>query len=84
VKHHTAASFWQKYALLPKPVQKLADKNFKLLEANTAHPSLNFKPVGKYWSARVGSNHRALAKKDDDDFIWFWIGEHGPYDRLIK
>ncbi len=84
MNHRTAASFWVLYGKLPEQVRRLADKNFKLLEANSSHPSLNFKPVGKYWSARVGLDHRALAVKSGDDFIWFWIGEHGPYDRLIK
>jgi hypothetical protein len=84
LKHHAAASFWQMYGTLPRPLRKLADKNFKLLESNSSHPSLNFKPVGKYWSARVGLNHRAVAVKSGDDFIWFWIGEHDPYERLIK
>ena len=84
MKHFTVASFWQKYALLPKSVQRLADKNFKLLEADSSHPSLNFKPVGKFWSARVGIHHRALATKDDGEYVWFWIGEHGPYERLIR
>jgi hypothetical protein len=84
VNHRAASSFWQRYGTLPKPLRKLADKNFKLLESNSSHPSLNFKPVGKYWSARVGLNHRAVAVKSGEDFIWFWIGEHDPYERLIK
>jgi hypothetical protein len=84
LKHHTASSFWQMHAKLPAAVRKLADKNYKLLESDIAHPSLNFKRVGKYWSARVGLEYRALAFKDGDDFIWFWIGEHDPYERLIK
>jgi len=28
---------------LPKPIQKLADKNFELLKTNPFHPSLHFK-----------------------------------------
>ncbi|CDI00961.1 hypothetical protein BN873_10217 [Candidatus Competibacter denitrificans Run_A_D11] len=31
------------------------------------HPSLHFKKVGKLWSVRVGSTHRALAVEDGDD-----------------
>lgn len=29
-------------------------------------------------------NHRALAAKDDEYFIWVWIGTHEEYERLIK
>jgi hypothetical protein len=72
------------YGKLPARIRRLADKNFKLLEADSSHPSLNFKPVGRYWSARVGLDHRAVAVKAGEEFIWFWIGGHGPYDRLIK
>ncbi len=72
------------YDGLPASLRRLADKNFKLLDSNSAHPSLNFKRVGKYWSARVGLEHRALAIKEGEDFLWFWIGEHDHYERLIK
>jgi hypothetical protein len=41
-------------------IRNLADKNFQLLKADSSHPSLHFKKVGKVWSARVGSNYRAV------------------------
>jgi hypothetical protein len=47
------------------------------------YPSLQFKKVGKYWSARVGWRYRALAVATDDGFLWFWIGSHADFDRLI-
>ena len=42
------------------------------------------KKVGKLWSIRVGLDYRALAVKDGSDFIWFWVGKHDEYDRLIR
>ena len=39
-----ARSFWQRYAELPDPIQRLADKNYRLWLANPQHPSLRFKP----------------------------------------
>jgi hypothetical protein len=42
------------YQALPLPVRKLADANFELLKRDPRHPSLQFKRVGHYWSARVG------------------------------
>jgi hypothetical protein len=68
---------------LPDAVQSLARRNFELLKQNPSHPSLRFKKVGRFWSARVGSNHRALAVRDGPDYIWVWIGDHDDYDRLI-
>jgi hypothetical protein len=63
-------------------VQELARKNFDLLQRDPKHPSLHFKKLGRFWSARVGLSHRALALEDDGDFIWVWIGSHDDYDRI--
>jgi hypothetical protein len=81
--HHATPRFWECFEKLPEPAQDLARKNFELLKQNPGHPSLRFKKVGRFWSARVGSNHRALAVKDGSDYIWVWIGDHDQYDRLI-
>lgn len=81
--HRTTPQFWSHFYRLPDAVQDLARKNFDLLKQNPRHPSLHFKKVGRFWSARVGINHRALAVEDGVDFIWVWIGSHDEYDRLI-
>jgi hypothetical protein len=82
--HHTTKRFWNCFGELPSAIQALARKNFELLKADSRHPSLHFKRVGNFWSARVGSDFRALAMADGEDFIWVWIGTHEEYDRLIK
>ena len=69
---------------MPVGIQKLADKNFGLLKVGVSHPSLHFKKVGRYWSARVGLDYRAVAAKAEDGYVWFWIGRHEDYERLIK
>ncbi len=85
MRHIATESFWSRYDSLPANIQKLADKNFKLLKRNPDHPSLHFKHVGKgLWSARVGMKFRALAIPRDGGFAWIWIGTHAEYDRLIK
>ncbi len=84
MKHETASSFWATYDELPIEIRKLADKNFQLLKNDAAHPSLQFKKVGKLWSARVGSDYRALATRIDGGFLWVWIGTHAEYDKLIS
>lgn len=83
MNHHTTADFWNCYNQLPDDVRKLADANFELLRANASHPSLHFKRVGRLWSARVGIGYRALAVDGNEGCIWFWIGSHAEYDRLI-
>ncbi len=82
--HRTAERFWRCYRDLPDEIQEIADKSFKLLKENPRHPSLQFKKVGKMWSARVGEAHRALAVEDGTDFIWVWVGSHDEYEKMIK
>ncbi|MCY4391246.1 MAG: hypothetical protein OXE43_04240 [Chloroflexi bacterium] len=81
--HRTTPRFWRRFDRLPERVQRTARRNFRLLAENPAHPSLRFKKVGKFWSARVGRDYRALAVEDGHDFIWVWVGTHDEYDRLI-
>ncbi len=83
MNHYASPAFWARYEALPKHIKSLADKNFALLKGNPGHPSVHFKRVGRYWSARVGLDYRALAVPVDDGVLWFWIGPHGAYDRLI-
>jgi hypothetical protein len=83
MRHRTTPRFWEHYRRLPNEVRDLADKNFRLLQRDPRHPSLQFKKVGNVWSARVGLAHRALAVEDGEDFLWVWIGSHDDYGRMI-
>ena len=82
--HKATTRFWRCFERLPRAIQKTAKKNFDLLKVDPLHPSLHFKKVGDFWSIRVGINHRALAIKDGQDFIWVWIGSHNDYEQMIK
>lgn len=68
--------------MLPE-IRSLADENFLILKANPRHPSLHLKQVGRFWSVRVGLRYRALGVSAADGIVWFWIGNHGDYDRMI-
>ena len=81
--HYTNRKFWSYYAQLPEDVQKIADSSYELLKTNPNHPSLHFKKVNQYWSVRVGKSYRALGIEVENGILWFWIGTHGEYDRLI-
>lgn len=61
----------------------MANRSFELLKRNPRHPSLRFKKMGRAWSARISDNYRALAVESKSGFLWFWIGEHSEYERLI-
>lgn len=81
--HHASPDFWACYHALPAEVQELANKAFALLKADPHHPSVRLKKVGSYWSARVGAHYRALAVEAEDGLVWFWIGHHADYDRIL-
>ncbi len=81
--HRATPDFWTLYRALPAPVQSLADKAFALLKADPRHASLHFKKVGQFWSARVGIHYRAVGVDLPDGVLWFWIGSHAEYDKLI-
>jgi hypothetical protein len=40
--------------------------------------------VGRFWSVRVGLHYRVLAVEQDNTLVWFWIGTHAEYDRLLN
>ena len=82
--HRATRRVWTCFANLSEDVQNVARKNYALLKDNPQHPSLRFKKVGTFWSARVGLTHRALAVEDEDGFIWVWIGTHDEYQRMIR
>jgi hypothetical protein len=65
-------------------VRELADKCFALLKSDPRHPSLHFKKVGAYISARVGLHYREIGTETSDGVLWFWIGTHAEYDALIR
>lgn len=81
--HHASPSFWKRYETLPRVIRELADKQFALLKANPQHPSLRFKRVKRFHSVRVGVHYRAPAVDVADGLLWFWIGSHAEYDRLV-
>jgi len=84
MKSSTKASFRKRLQALPADVRQLAYKNFRLWLRDPHHPSLQFKKVGRFWSARVGLQHRALAVVINDEVQWFWIGSHDEYERLLQ
>ena len=87
MKHRALPRFWQYYGQLPKEVRVRADKNFELLKSDPHHPSLHFKKVDadrKIWSVRIGLQYRALGVEKLDSILWFWIGSHADYNKLLS
>jgi len=83
MRHFASASFWTAHQALPQQIRSQADALYALMKRDPRHPSLHLKKVGPYWSVRIGRRYRALAAEVDDGLLWFWIGSHSDYDKLL-
>jgi hypothetical protein len=83
MKSSTTLAFRKQFAMLPASLRVQARKQFRLWLENPFHPSLHFKPVGRYWSARVSREVRVLGIRQNDVVIWFFIGVHDDYEGRI-
>ncbi|MFP4487519.1 MAG: hypothetical protein ACLFOC_11210 [Campylobacterales bacterium] len=84
---HTTKNFRELYKKLPTDIQKRAKKQYKLFKVDSFHPSLNFKRVHSalpIFSARINISYRAVGTLQEDTIVWFWIGDHDDYEKLLK
>lgn len=82
----TTDKFWKLYARLDDVVKEQARASYHLFEVNPQHPSLQFKKVHAklpIYSARINLNHRAVGIREGEDIIWFWIGPHNEYEKVL-
>jgi hypothetical protein len=82
----TTRQFRELFARLPSHIQQQARDAYRLFRQNPHHPGLHFKKVlddPTTFSARVGIGYRALAALDGNTWVWFWIGSHADYDKLL-
>ncbi len=87
MKSFTVDSFWVSFNKLPDAIQNISRNKFELWKKNPFHPSLQFKCVNSpndIWSVRITLNHRALGVIEGKDIIWYWIGTHTEYEKLLK
>ncbi|NCZ97484.1 hypothetical protein EBZ02_10145 [bacterium] len=71
---------------LPKDIRKKARDAYKLWQRDPKHRSLRMKKVdkeGDVWSVRIDRQHRAVGVMEEGAMIWFWIGKHDEYERLL-
>lgn len=86
MRSHLTEDFRFCFRRLPARIQRLARKNYGLWKENPFHPSLQFKLVGErspVYSVRIGIGWRALGLKAEEVIVWFWIGSHAEYDRIV-
>jgi len=71
---------------LPADARREAQRAFRRFQGNPAYPGLQFKKLegeDNIYSARIALEYRALAVMKQDRVVWYWIGSHSEYDRLI-
>ena len=87
MKSRTTAKFRKAFSNLPNSVQKQARQAYRQFQQDPAHPSLRFKqvhPTLPIYSARVSKSYRAVGQRNGDTMLWFWIGSHAEYDKLLS
>ncbi len=83
---HVTKRFRKAFEALPANIQRRARSAYAKFQRDPSHPSLQFKQVHDTRpidSARVGLGYRALGIREGDAIVWFWIGSHADYDRLV-
>ncbi len=87
MKSRTTSKFRKAFAALPPIIQNQARQAYRQFKQNPTYPSLRFKQVHTrlpIYSARISKDYRAVGQKEGDTIVWFWIGSHAEYDKLLS
>lgn len=87
MKSRTTARFRRALGSLPARVQRDAKLAYQRFRDDPSRSGLDFKlvnPSRRRYSVRIGIHYRALAIRDGDELVWYWIGPHDEYERLIS
>lgn len=87
MKSRITSEFRKLFANLPKQVQEQTRAAYRQFKEDPNYPSLRFKKVHPelpIYSAGISRNYRALGQLDGDTVIWFLVGSHADYDRLLE
>lgn len=82
----TTRRFRQMLLELPANIRRQAKEAYRLFRENSRHPSLRFKKVHNtdpIYAARININYRVVGIVYNGEIIWFWIGPHTEYEKLL-
>ncbi len=71
----------------PKSTQAKVRAAYRLWAADPHHPSLRFKKVHTtrpIYSVRVDLDWRVLGLLQEGTMVWFWVGPHSEYEKLLS
>jgi hypothetical protein len=83
----TTRQFRELCASLPAQVRRQVREAYRFFPRSPSHPGLHFKQVRSdppVYSVRVGIGYRAVGVLDGQTMVWFWVGSHADYDRLLQ
>jgi mRNA-degrading endonuclease RelE of RelBE toxin-antitoxin system len=86
VTSRTSADFRRDLARLPSAIKRQVRDAYRLFEQSPHHPSLKFKklpPHEDLWSVRINNDYRAIGQNRGDVMLWFFVGSHADYDKVI-
>ncbi|GAX61421.1 superfamily I DNA and RNA helicase [Candidatus Scalindua japonica] len=84
---HTTKRFRKLLTELPNEIQKKAKETYTHFKKNPYHPGLYFKRVHStkpIYSARISINYRAVGIQQGREIVWFWVGTHTDYEKLLN
>ena len=87
MKSTTTDRFWKCYAELSVATKKQAKEAYSLFFRDPYYQSLHFKRIHStrpIFSVRITRDYRAVGILQDNEIIWFWIGSHSEYNKLLK
>lgn len=87
MRSHTTEAFRALLAAAPAAIQSKAESAYRLWATNPAHPSLRFKKVHTtlpIYAVRIDRDWRALGVLKEAAIVWFWIGPHSEYEKLLS
>lgn len=87
MKSRKTRAFREGLALLPRQVRDQAASAYRKFQDDPYHPSLHFKkvhPTLPIYSARINDDYCVVGQMRTDAIVWFWIGKHELYERLLK
>lgn len=84
---HINDDFRECFARLPEEIKKKTKIAFQQFSEDPYYPSLHFKQVHQtkpVFSVRVTDYYRVVGLREGDAMLWYWVGPHSEYERIIK
>ena len=83
----TTERFRDALGKLPADIRKRDREAYLQFQENPQHPGLRFKKVHSIepiYSVRITQDYRAVGIVRRDEIVWFWIGSHAKYEKLLS